>query len=405
MIFSYLKMAVGDISHRKKRSFLTIVGIFIGIVAVVSLISVGQGVQASIDNQFKSIGTDLIMVSPGSGSLSALGPGTGAKLTQHDIDLIKKVRGVNLAGGIIAKYARVEFHGEAKYTFVIGLPTDASEQIILNMQQVVFEAGQTRFTSQDTYKVVIGYAMAHDNFFKTNVNIRDTLNINGKDFKVVSIIESLGNPQDDQQVYIPIKTAEEAFNETDNFYSIIVSVDPGFSPTEVADRISEALRKDRGLEKGNENFSVQTYDQLLSTVSSVLGILQVVLLGIAAISLLVGGVGIMNSMYTSVIERTNEIGIMKAIGARNSDILLIFLFEAGILGLIGGIVGCVLGVLLAEGVQFFAVQAGYGFLKIYISPLLIAGTLTFSFVFGILSGILPATRALKLKIVDALHYE
>jgi putative ABC transport system permease protein len=367
---------------------------------------VGQGVQESINDQFKAIGSDLIMVTPGAGGgFSAFGPSSGAKLTQHDIDIIKKLRGVNLVGGIVAKYARVEYGGESKYSLVIGLPTDESQKIILNMQQVVFESGQERFKKDEKYDVVIGYAMAHDNFFKSNVGLRNKLKINGKDFEVISIIESLGNPADDQQIYVPIHIAEEIFNETDNYYSIIVSVDQGFNPSEVADRITKKLRDDRGLAKGEEDFSVQTYDQLLTTINSVLGVMQVVLLGIAAISLLVGGVGIMNSMYTSVIERTNEIGIMKAIGARNSDILIIFLFEAGILGLLGGIVGCVLGIGLAQLIQFSAATAGFGFLKVFISPLLIAGTLLFSFTFGLIAGFLPAVRALKLKIVDALHYE
>lgn len=406
MMLAYLKMAFEDIMHRKKRSFLTIIGIMIGIVAVVSLVSIGQGLQASIEEQFKQIGSDLIMIMPGSGgSFAGLGPSGTQKLTQHDIDVVKGTRGVDLVGGLVAKYAKVEFQKETKYTFVIGLPTDESQNIILNMQQVVVEAGQEKFREDDMYKAVIGYGLAHDNFFRNNVGLRDKIIINGEEFRVVTIIESLGNPSDDAQIYIPIKAAEKIFNESDNYYSIIVSVEPGFEPDAVAENIKKRMREDRGLERGDEDFSVQTYTQLLETVNSVIGIVQVVLLGIAAISLLVGGIGIMNTMYTSVLERTNEIGVMKAIGARNSDVLMIFLLQAGILGLLGGAVGCAFGVIVAKTIQAFAQSMGFGFLKIYLNPELIIGMLVFSFMFGIISGLLPSLRALKMKVVDALRYE
>ncbi|HIE33536.1 MAG TPA: FtsX-like permease family protein [Candidatus Altiarchaeales archaeon] len=149
-----------------------------------------------------------------------------------------------------------------------------------------------------------------------------------------------------------------------------------------------------------------TTEQVRETVNSILLVIQIVVIGIAAISLIVGGVGIMNSMYTSVLERTREIGVMKAIGARNSDIMLLFLIESGIIGLVGGIIGCLIGVGLAKGVEFVATQElSTAILKASITPGLIIGALIFSFMVGCISGLLPAKGAAEMNPIDALRYE
>jgi len=180
----------------------------------------------------------------------------------------------------------------------------------------------------------------------------------------------------------------------------------GFDVTTVADSIERRLLQIKNEKKDQETFSVQTSEQLLTSFTNIFNIVQGVLVGIAAISLLVGGIGIMNTMYTSVLERTKEIGTMKAVGAKNSDILQIFLFESGLLGLVGGAIGVVLGIGLGKGVQYIATIAlGTNLLQASITAPLIVGALAFSFLIGSSSGILPAMQAARLKPADALRYE
>ncbi len=186
---------------------------------------------------------------------------------------------------------------------------------------------------------------------------------------------------------------------------IIAKVSSGTDIEEVAKDVKKELRKDRNLEEGKEDFIVKSPTQLLESFNTILIVLQVMLIGIASISLLVGGIGIMNTMYTSVLERTQEIGIMKSIGAKNSDILTIFLFESGILGFLGGLIGVIIGIILSKTVEIIASSLGFALLKPYISIWLVIGALTFSFLIGIFSGVFPAMQASKLNPVEALRYE
>jgi len=186
----------------------------------------------------------------------------------------------------------------------------------------------------------------------------------------------------------------------------MVKIDDGEEPSVVAERIEEELRDFRDEDEGAESFQVQTFEQILEQVGVVLNIISAVLIGIAAISLLVGGVGIMNTMYTAVLERTKEIGIMKSIGGRNSDIMMIFLLESGMYGLVGGGVGVIVGALMSLIVSKVAgVALGIDYFQADITWWLIVGALTFSFVVGVLSGVLPAKQASKMQPVDALRYE
>jgi len=174
----------------------------------------------------------------------------------------------------------------------------------------------------------------------------------------------------------------------------------------VAETIERKLRRSRGEKEDQETFTVQTSEQLAQTFQSIFAVIQAVFVGIAAISLVVGGIGFMNTMYTAVLERTKESVTMKAVGAKNSDILYIFLFESGLLGLVGGSIGILLGVGIAKAVEYIAtVQLGTVFLQAAFGYELILGALLFSFVVGSASGVLPAIQAAKLKPADALRYE
>lgn len=404
MIFlNYLLLALDSIKHRRLRSWLTMIGIFIGVAAVVSLISLGQGMQSSIESQFEMMGSNKLIIMPGVGM--GMMP-TSEKLTSKDLTIVEKVKGVDIVTEMIYSSSLIEFKDEARHTLVIGLPTDDSANIFKDMQGFETEKGRD-LKEGDKLKAVIGYLVARDNgFFEEGAGIRDRIIIKGEEFRVVGIMEQVGNPQDDRQVYIPLDIAREIFEREGEIDAIYVQVKSGFEPTEIAEDIKEELREFRNEKEGEETFSIQTFEQILESFNTIFGIVQAVLVGIAGISLLVGGIGIMNTMYTSVLERTKEIGIMKAVGARNSDILLLFLVESGLLGLFGGFIGIVIGLGFAKAVEFIiSNNLGVDLLKVAIDPVLITGSLLFAFVIGSLSGMFPARQAARMKPVDALRYE
>lgn len=402
MIKDYFFLAFRNLRKRKLRSWLTMLGIFIGIAAVVALISVTLGLQKSITEQFESMGANKLIIMPG-GGFGVIS--TAEKLTSIDIGAVRKTKGVDKAAELVYNMVLVKFKDEAKQAAVMGLPTDETADIMKDMEG--FEAEEGRDLKEgDKEKAIIGYLIAKDKgFFENGVSLRDKLVIQEREFKVVGIMKQIGNPSDDAQIYIPLDTAKEIFGKTDEIDMIYVQVKQGFEPAHVAENIKKELRDVRNEEEGEETFSVQTFEQLMETFGKILGIVQIVLVGIAAISLLVGGIGIMNTMYTSVLERTKEIGIMKAIGARNMDILSLFLFESGLLGIAGGAIGVIIGVGISKMVELVALGSGLGLLKAALPWYLIAGALAFSFLIGTISGILPAVRASRLKPVDALRYE
>ncbi len=401
-MLQYLKYTFGTFQERKLRSVLTMIGIFIGIAMIVTLISLGQGLKDSITGQFQQMGTDKIMISPGS---SFFGVGTSSiKLTDKDLETIRKVSGVKEAAGMSYKLARVKFKSKTAYTWLIGLPTDKSKSVIDSLQSFKVSDGRS-LGSNDKFSVLIGSRFYEpDLVFDSAVNLRDRLIIEGKDFSVVGEMGKIGNPQDDSQLYIPLDTFTALFNEK-GYGIIYAQVSDDTRIGETADRIKKELRKERDVKKGQEDFSVETFAQLLDSVSTILNIVQAVLIGLATISLVVGGVGIMNTMFTSILERTREIGIMKAVGAKNSSIVTLFLLESGAMGLAGGIIGTAVGILIGKIVEFAAFQLGYSIFKISFSPGLIIFSILFSFTVGAIAGVLPAIRASKLRPVEALRYE
>jgi len=238
------------------------------------------------------------------------------------------------------------------------------------------------------------------------IKIKDKILLNNVQVEVATILESVGNPSDDQNIYMFLDTYEEIYGKIDRVDMIYIQVQEGENIEDVADRIKLRLAKFRNVPSENPDFTILTPEQLLSSFSIILNIITAFLAGIASISLIVGGIGIMNTMYTSVLERTKEIGTMKAIGAKNSDILKIFLIESGFLGLIGGIIGVVLGFLISKLTEIIALNYIGSDLLRAASPLwLIIGCLVFSFLIGLVSGYLPARQASRLRPVDALRYE
>ena len=403
MLKDFFVLGLNNLKRRRLRSWLTMIGIFIGIAAVVALISLGQGLQDYISEEFEKLGADKIIIqSKGMGPPGTAGP--SLILTSEDLGVIEKVRGVKWAIGFLIKQGQAKVKDELGIGFGIGTnPEDL--KLLGEIQSFQILEGRD-IKKGDKFKIVVGYNHAYGDIWEKPLQIGSTIEVEGYDFKVVGILDKIGNPIDDGALYMAKEILKEILNVGDEESQIIVKTAEGFDPGEVAETIKRKLRRARGEKEDQETFTVQTSEQLLETFQSIFSVVQGVLVGIAAISLLVGGVGIMNTMYTAVLERTKEIGTMKAIGARNSHILLLFLLESGLLGMVGGLIGVGIGIGLAKGAEAIAAAyIGSTLLQASMSPVIMFGALTFSFVIGTLSGILPAMQASKLKPADALRYE
>jgi putative ABC transport system permease protein len=379
------------------------IGIFIGVTAVVSLISLGQGLQDSINEEFQKIGTNRIIITPGSG---AFGPTGGAltigKLTEDDLEVVKRVKGVDIAAGVLTKSTKVEFKDEIQYMGIWGFPTDKDgEDLIDGTNFFDIEKGR-QFKNGDRYKVILGYSVAEDTFDK-KILVGSKMMINDQAFSVVGIQKKAGTGVHDVIIRIPLETARELFDEPEEISTIFAFTQNGFEPEAVVESIEKDLRKRRGVDEGEEDFSVSTASQTIEQLNQVLDIVTIVIVGIAGISILVGGIGIMNTMYTTVLERTKEIGVIKALGAKNNQIMFLFLVESGMLGMVGGLIGLILGLGIAKLGEYLAVALGADIFKIHISVSLIVGALLFSFLLGSLSGLLPARQASLLQPVEALR--
>ena len=403
MIKDFFLLALNNLRRRRLRSWLTMIGIFIGIAAVVSLMSLGEGLQEAINEEFEKLGADKIIIQP-----KGFGPpgtaGASLILTSKDLGVIGNVRGVEWASGYLIKQGQAKFKDESGIGFATGIEPEDFERL----EEIgSFSLLEGRILKKgDKFKIVIGYNHAYEDIWDRGVQIGEEIEIEGFDFKVVGIMEKIGNPIDDGIIYMTKDILREILDVEDEESQILVKTASGFDPEDVAEEIERKLRRSRGEKEDQETFNVQTSEQLLETFGNIFGVVQGVLVGIAAISLLVGGIGIMNTMYTSVVERTKEIGTMKAIGAKNSDVLQIFLIESGLLGLVGGAIGVLIGIGLAQGAAYLAsVALGTDLLRASTNPLIYGGALTFSFVIGALSGVAPAYQASKLKPVDALRYE
>ena len=258
---------------------------------------------------------------------------------------------------------------------------------------------------RDRGKVFLGSQYKYNKIFNTPIKSGDKLTIDGVDFKISGIVAPLGNAQDDRNIYMYYEDFQKISNST-SIQEIIVQVNPGEDIEEVANRTDKKLMNFRGVTDKTKDFTILTPEELLSSFASILSIVTGFLLGVAAISLLVGAIGITNTMYTSVLERTKEIGVMKAVGAKNSDILTIFLIESGLLGLTGGVIGVLLGMGIGKLIEYIAVHViQTTLLRVVFPTYLILGCLAFAFLVGAISGTWPAYRASRIRPVDALRYE
>lgn len=403
MIIDYFKIPWKEIRRRKLRSWLTLIGMFIGIAAIVSLISLGQGLENAIEKQFSSLGKDKLFIMPKGG---VWGMGSSEQLTEDDLDVVTDASGVKLATGMGYTFGKFEYNDLIHFGFVSGISTDPEERALVGEAQTWKILSGRNIKKGDKYKIVLGFEHTLDDLFEKRVELGDKIQIQSQEFKVVGFLEKIGSPPDDQSGLIPLDTYGEVFDAENELGFIIAQSQAGEDPLEVGKEIEKDLRRHRKVDEGEEDFDIQTPEQFLESFQTILDIVQIVLIGIAAISLLVGGIGIMNTMYTSVLERTKEIGILKALGARNRHIMYLFLVESGLYGLGGGVIGATIGIGLAKATEaMFTFFVGPAFLAVEIDPLLILATLSFAFVAGCVSGIAPARRASKLNPVDSLRYE
>jgi putative ABC transport system permease protein len=404
MILDFFKISVNNLRRRKLRSWLTMVGIFIGIAAVVGLITLGQGLQTAITGQLGSLDADSLTVQNAGTGLGPPGSTVVEKLTEHDLELIKKVRGVKNAEPILLRMVQIRYNNAVSFEMVRSV-TEKQETLQEYYDSQGFKIKEGRLLRiGDKGKVVLGNNFAKDTKFGKRVFVGKTINIQGTEFEVIGILEGSGMVFTNDAILIFHEEIKEILEIEDEIDLIGVRVSSADIVEETAERIEREMRKDRKLKEGEEDFSVQTPSQVLSIVNNILSSVNVVVVGIAMISLIVGGIGIANTMYTSVIERKKEIGTMKAIGAKNSDILLIFLIEAGLLGLIGGVIGALMGAGIALGIAAIANSYfGVKLISLNISMVLLVSVITFSFLIGLLSGAVPSYQASKLKPVDALR--
>ena len=402
MATNLLNLAVRNVTNRGKRTWLTIIGVFVGIAAVVALVSLGQGLEQTVVSEFEDLGADNLYIFAGD---NIFGGFTGAGLEDRDVEVVERVQGIDQAGGMYyATGVSSSFQGDEQSLPVIGIPTDESRDMVLDASALTIDEGRN-LRPTDSNSIVIG-SNVKDSVFERSVGIRSQVVIGGDRYRVVGIFEPSGDPEFDRGLFTDLDTARDIGNADDDALTqIIAKVQPGLEPENVQPRVEEEMRRDRGLAPGDENFQVLTAGQALEAFGNILNIVQAVVVGLASISLLVGAVGIMNTMYMSVTERIKEIGVMKSIGATNNQVRNLFLMESTIIGLIGGLIGILLGIAISEA-------AGYGIRTISeipfqssYPPTLLIGTIFFSGIIGAISGYLPAKKAYTLTPVEALRDE
>ncbi len=390
----YVKIVVQSMRSRGIRSWLTILGIVIGVAAIVALITVSSGFKYAVEHQFEKMGISNIRIVPA----RLQGPPAGSRGFSKDyVDRLERLRSVDYVNPALNGYLPIFYGKEESYSMVTGYDTTLGDKGFFDAD-INLEQGRM-FTSGEQYSVIIGKKVAIEAFDK-DVRLKNSITIEDYTFKVIGIFEQTGAHVDDM-VIVPLETVRELLDEDDMVNVAVVTLEDGISLEDGRKEIEHEFRE----EIDDEEIDVFTPDQLLAQFTQIMDIVQFVLVGIAAISLVVGAVGIMNSMFTSVLERTGEIGVMKAVGARNEHILLMFLIESGIIGAVGGFIGLLIGSGIALLINVIAAYAGFAWLKFKIQLGVVVFAIVFSFIIGAVSGIVPAMRAAQLNPVDALRYE
>lgn len=391
-----LRTSLEDFTRNKGRSFLTSLGILIGVLSVVLLMAFGLGLKKYINDQFESLGTNLLRLVPGdplqggfSGSIS------NVRFDEKDVTRLRRIHDATYIAPIYLKNVKVDVGKDVEQGTLYSSTADIFPGLNLHAKY-----GEL-FTKQNVDKrskvVVIGPKIAADLFGDAASALGKTLKVDSVSFKVIGVLEEkggggFGGPDLDAFIYMPYKTAY-IFNTDKSFMAIIIKTSSDATLGTVKDDIKQIMMK----RYKEDEFSVVEQTEILNTIGSIFGIVNTVLVAIAAVSLVVGGIGIMNIMYVTVTERIKEIGIRRAIGARKMDILAQFLIESIILSLFGGF----LGLALAFIIVFFIQRLFPAYIDLQTVSLAL-GVSTF---IGVVFGVFPAKKAADLSPIDAIRYE
>jgi putative ABC transport system permease protein len=394
-----------NIKERKARSALTILGIMVGIGAVIALISIGFGMEESITGELVEM-ADVIMVTPGGVELGSIG--AFGSFTDRDLEAVDRIAGVKDAVAMRGEMEEVEYRGEKFMVQVIGI--DPRDITAVFGETVQLEEGSGTGTEapgralrdNDHKACEIGYSVAKD-YFDDEIGVNDRITINGSKFRVIGVLAKQGGFRSDVDSSIYVTTRDSVtILDNEDTSTIFVRVRDIEDAEEIAAEIEERIDDNHKLD---DFTSAMTMGSVIEQLQSIFGILQAVLIAIASISLIVAAMGIMNTMLMSVMERTHEIGVMKAIGANNRNILFLFLLEAGVVSAIGGVCGCIIGVIGAQAISFGIQTALDVEIAAVVKPEVLLGGVAVAMLVGILSGLYPARKASKMSPVEAVRYE
>ena len=399
-----LKESWLSIGGNKIRSFLTVLGIIIGVMAVVIMVAVGETVQYEITDQFSSLGTNTVVIRAGAAQIGGVRSGNRQTLTIDDAEVIAKLPDVAAVSPVQSSGAQIVYGNKNWSTSMMGVYPDYT-----TVQNIEIERGaffdQSAVRNASTY-AVIGPKTATELGMGEDP-VGEVIRVQNVPFVIVGVSKERGDSamgSQDDMVIIPITTLKKRlqgsrFPNSVNMIALKLFQDADNSV--VIDQISALLRDRHRLKQGDDDdFQVMDMKQIMETMTTVTGYLKLLLIAIAAVSLLVGAIGIMNMMLVSVAERTREIGIRKAIGAREIHIIIQFLAESIMISFIGSMIGLVLGVGLSQGVGRFIL--GY---NVPFSLWPVALSITVAVVVGLASGVMPAIKAAKLNPIDSLRYE
>ncbi len=400
MLKSFFILILKGFRYRTVRSWLTIIGIVIGIMVVVIILALSSGIKGAITGALQTFGSDLIVIFPGKETNPIVGILGGQKFKEKDLLDLEKINGVKFVVPMGISTLNVEHKGETKSVMVHAANWRKYVEVLESSQGIELEKG--RWPENDEVSEAVFGHLAAKTLFKGEVVAGDEVVIKSKRFRVVGNLSEIGEQMLDNVIFVSLDMLH-SLTDSRGATSVIVKITPGADINLIAQQVKFQLSKQEVI----RDFSVLTPDKADRLVGNVLSIVEFVLMIIALVSLVVGAVGIMNTMYTSVLERTRQIGVMKAIGASSDAILSFFLLESGLIGSIGGLLGIILGIFSAY--MLGAVAGGFGVRGLFsFASLDFFGffvILIITFVIGVISGLLPALQASRLEPAEALRYE
>ncbi len=401
MTRQFLFLAFNSIRHRPLRSWLTMLGIVIGITLVVVILSLSNGIKRSVSDMLQMFGSDLVIIYPGKETNPTAGLFGGVRFKESDLLDLEKISGVNYVVPMDVSAVNVEFRGEKKSVMVHAAPMEKYTKVLEQSIGVKLLSGSWP-AHEDSREVVLGYLLA-TKLFKRELRVGDEIVVKSKVLRVGAVMSAIGQQDDDNALFISSVLYRQITNTPPRAMSALVRIDSSADINLLSEQIKFQLRKQDEV----RDFSVLTPSKVARIVGNVLSIVEFALMIIALISLLVGAIGIMNTMYTAVLERTKQIGIMKAVGATSDMILGLFLFESGLIGAVGGISGIIFGIFASAVIGELAKTAGINGLFSWASLdyLGLASVFVLTFIVGIVAGYLPARQASKMEPAEALRYE